>query len=131
MAGNSSAPETFISEERFSVALSQKKVEDSVIQWRQLQQDTIYKIIAIESRTSRYGKCFITSIVTAAGETFKIFAPSSMIKQIKNLKKPSESVYFVTLGVETNRLNNYRKNRFDLIFEPEASAVELNIPDED
>ena len=117
------AGKKFISKEKFSQLVEQKKEDEKVVRWTELDREEIFKIITIETKLSKYGECWLTTLEDSKTNQLKIFAPAGMIKKIKKDRKDNQTVYFMCLGQELNRLDKTKRNRYDLIFEEESNVV--------
>ena len=113
----------FISKETFSKTVQTKKEAEKTTPWPDLDKEEIYKVVLIEKKLSRYGECYLTSLLTKGGEKLKIFAPAGMIRRIRKERKQGESAYFMSLGQEILRLDKTKRNRYDLIFEEDSNTV--------
>ena len=113
----------FISKAKFSQLIEEKKKDEKVVRWTELDREEIFKIITIEKRLSKYGECWLTSLEDSKNNQLKIFAPIGMIKKIKKDRKDNQTVYFMSLGQVVNRLDKTKRNCYDLLFEEETGVV--------
>ena len=114
---------SFISKGKFSKLVEQKKEEEKVVRWTELDREEIFKVITIETKLSKYGECWLATLGDSKTNQLKNFAPAGMIKKIKRERKDNQTVYFMCLGQELNRLDKTKRNCYDLIFEDEPNAV--------
>ena len=113
----------FISKAKFSQLIEEKKKDEKVVRWTELDREEVFKIITIEKKLSKYGECWLTSLEDSKNNQLKIFAPIGMIKKIKKDRKDNQAVYFMSLGQEVNRLDKTKRNCYDLLFEEETGVV--------
>ena len=75
----------FISKEKFSKTVQEKKEAGKTTPWPDLDKEEIYKVVLIEKKLSRYGECYLKSLQTKGGDKLKVFAPAGMIRRMGNL----------------------------------------------
>ena len=114
----------FISEEAFKTQASLKREADKVLNWFELEEDIIYTITSIGVRESEeYGTCYILDLADRQDNTTRVWAPSRLIKELKEKRKPKERAFIVSLGKEQFKKKSL--NKYDLIFKETKEIITL------
>lgn len=117
------ASSSFISKQKFNTSVQEQKDKDRVLHWTDLEEGVIYKIVVIDTKQGKFGECFILTIEEESGTFSKVWSPNPLIRRIKQVKKPKESVFFTSLGQA--RRNNKTYNNFDIHFEKSNEVQNL------
>ena len=121
----------FVSDEAFSVALERHREEkQNAINWSELEQNVVYKLVAIDKRISVYGVCYILHLFKRDGEEYTVFAPKSLIEEFRRNRKPDHQPYLISLGVDHYLVTRHKKHKFELVFVYEKDCREVGLDDE-
>ena len=100
--------DTFISKELFSHVLEEQKT----LNWDELEQDKIYKVINVKPTTGKYGPTAILTVIDKEENRRTCWAPSRMLNRLE--ENSGKTAYFISLGKRKENDKTY--NQFDLIF---------------
>lgn len=104
----------FITREAFEVLAEQQRPR--ILTWDLLPMGKIYKVLKIRTSVGKFGKNYIAHISDSKKDISRVWAPARLVTDLKELRKPTDIVYIVSLGKE--KFMEKTLNKFDLVLEP-------------
>ena len=71
----------FISKERFTKIVQEKKEANEATSWVDLKTEEVFKMIQIETKHSKYGLCWLATIEDNSNNKLKVFVPDGMVQK--------------------------------------------------
>ena len=100
------------------------KQKRSAVVWADLELKKVYKITQVEKKVSVYGVCYILHLRTE-GDKLTVFAPRSLIEEFRQRQRPGYQPYLLSLSVETYKVTQHRKHKYELVFIYEEGSKDI------
>ena len=119
----------FISQDVFETSVDERKTEEEVTPWKSLPRKVIMKIVLIERCYSTlYGDCYLLHLEDKAGQSYRAWSPTRLIKLIQKDRRPDQNVYITSLG--TQKINAVKsRNEFEVTFFADGNPIANLIQD--